>query len=130
MAKKQTKADERMLYCSGPNWEGDGSRDSSACKFNHSQLSTAKRYKCHCCATGLSPSHIHADHTGVRVKRSEAVDAASDKPLSSITEEVANQLPPQPVQDLAIEDSSPPAPPAKKVSTEAKRKKKKRPRRF
>lgn len=48
MAKKE-KQEERVIYCSGPNWEGDGSKSSSTCRFGDSMKTTAALYKCSRC---------------------------------------------------------------------------------
>lgn len=47
MAKRSRKPSkpnpERIIYCSGPEWEGDGSKSASACPFVDSTLTTADR---------------------------------------------------------------------------------------
>lgn len=49
MAKAKINKVERTIYCSGPNWEGDGSKAASACKLEHSMKTLAERYKCSDC---------------------------------------------------------------------------------
>jgi len=63
--RKTSPAAERTVHCSGPEWEGDGSRASSACPFGHSMQTTAARYKCGHCATKTTPDKVLADENGL-----------------------------------------------------------------
>lgn len=58
--------EERTIYCSGPNWDGDGSKESSKCPFDDSMKTTSKRYKCSHCVSKASPSGIHAGPNGIK----------------------------------------------------------------
>lgn len=68
MAKKRQKdvayEKEHLIHCSGPDWEGDGSKASSACPFKRSRVLAATRYKCRYCAAKLAPNDIFANHNG------------------------------------------------------------------
>ena len=62
--KEASREKERLLHCSGPHWEGDGSKAKSTCPFKQSRVLAATRYQCHCCATKLGVNDILADHNG------------------------------------------------------------------
>jgi hypothetical protein len=82
--KSQSKKEERVIYCSGPNWEGDGSKDSSPCKFGESMTTSAERFKCSYCAVGLSPNQIHADKNGIRVKEEVFMPSKNAPDIESV----------------------------------------------
>jgi len=70
MAKRNKKQSDilgirRTVYCSGPNWEGNGSKTSSTCPFHHSMDTMAIRYKCHNCSAKRDPDQILADENGI-----------------------------------------------------------------
>lgn len=67
MAKKRSRKPntEEIIYCSGPEWEGDGSKSTSACPFKDSKLTTAVEYKCGRCSVKLTPDKIYADSGGI-----------------------------------------------------------------
>lgn len=56
---------ERIIYCSGSEWDGDGSKSTSACPFGDSTLTTADRYKCSRCSVKLTPDKVYADSGGI-----------------------------------------------------------------
>lgn len=63
--KKDVARDkEHLVHCSGPDWEGDGSKATSACSLKQSRVLTATRYKCHYCVAKLTRDSIFADHDG------------------------------------------------------------------
>lgn len=66
--KKTTPKTERTIYCSGQNWEGDGSKKTSSCPFGYSIVSTAERYKCSHCTTKQLPRDILS---GLRINTEE-----------------------------------------------------------
>lgn len=48
---------EHVIYCSGPDWIGDGSKATSPCPFAASQMtSTAARFKCSDCTQRRTPA--------------------------------------------------------------------------
>lgn len=55
---------EHLVHCSGPDWEGDGSKATSGCPFKQSLVLTAIRYKCHYCVVKLARDSIFANHDG------------------------------------------------------------------
>lgn len=57
MAKKQTRSEITLLYCSGPNWEGDGSRATSKCPKHHSGEYPCVKYRCPVCSDAYNPIH-------------------------------------------------------------------------
>jgi len=63
--RRQSQSEERTVYCSGPEWEGDGSKSTSACPFGHSMTTTATRYKCAHCAAKTGPGDVFADENGL-----------------------------------------------------------------
>ena len=75
MAK--TAREERTIFCSGPNWEGDGSKETSACKFGESMTTTSERYKCSHCSIRQIPESALADADGI--KKSEPKKALENQ---------------------------------------------------
>lgn len=67
MAKKRSRKPntEKIIYCSGPEWEGDGSKSTSACPFKDSMLTFAVEYKCGRCSVKLTLDKIYANADGV-----------------------------------------------------------------
>lgn len=129
MANKTVK-EERTMYCVGPNWEGDGSKQTSACKFGSFKTGSADRYKCSDCVSGLTPEDVPANAAGAKRLepkkalleenrepsvgeeivdglRELSVNVATGKPLSSeftvrtvVKKDVASELASQPVEDF------------------------------
>ena len=84
MKQAREARQERLIYCSGLNWEGDGSKDS-ACRFGASMKSTVERFKCSHCATGQTPEGIFAGPNGI--KKSDPNYALNKEEQVSQTEE-------------------------------------------
>ena len=71
---------ERLIYCSGPNWEGNGSIESSTCQFGESMKTTTNRYRCSYCSTGQTPEGIYASAAGVKKQESKKALAPKGPP--------------------------------------------------
>lgn len=66
MAKRSSVVDtERLIFCSGPAWIGDGSKETSRCPSNDSRRLSCSRYQCHYCATKSDPAKTLADANGL-----------------------------------------------------------------
>lgn len=78
MAKENKE--ERIFHCSGPKWEGDGSKATSACSFGDS-MTAKNRYKCSHCLTGQTPANIHADADGVKAETAKAPENDASESL-------------------------------------------------
>jgi len=88
--KRKPPRPERTLYCSGPNWDGDGSKQSSECPFNDSMISNAERYKCGHCTERQTPASIHADANGIRHKvnsptKTKETEIIAEEPIKPIS---------------------------------------------
>jgi len=108
MAKRSNNP-ERLIYCSGPSWEGDGSKVSSPCQFGASLTTVANRFKCHYCAVGMTPSDIYADENGVVEKRKELIMSNAPKNDDEQVEEIEPEI------EIKIEPESEPEPPTRSI---------------
>lgn len=88
--------EERTIYCSGPNWDGDGSKESSKCPFDDSMKTTSKRYKCSHCVSKASPSGIHAGPNGIK-KMDPANVLETEVPVQKAREKTPPPNPRRPV---------------------------------
>lgn len=67
MAKRSSSGRdvEQLLFCSGPGWEGDGSKETSRCPSNDSRRLTCSKYQCHYCAMKMDPAKTLANEKGL-----------------------------------------------------------------
>ena len=133
MTKKESKA-ERLMYCSGSNWLGDGSKATSPCMFGQSMITASKRFKCHYCASSQSPDGIYADANGVRkMVPKNALNNESPNPKDSPVESPESsppeppEVPPESAPVVSLSSEVSPAP-EKPKTQKSKAKKRKRPR--
>lgn len=62
--KSHGPSPERLLYCSGAGWGGDGTKATSECPFNASRVLAAERYCCWRCTARVTRAMIYADANG------------------------------------------------------------------
>jgi len=114
---KQERIKERIIYCSGPNWEGDGSKSTSACRFGDSMTTTTNRYKCSHCLAGRTPDEVHASANGIKnndpikaLKEEKTVVTGRGASFAAIREGVvieSSQPPTKPKAEVAEVDLRP-----------------------
>lgn len=94
--------EERVVFCSGPQWEGDGSKATSACKFGDSMKTTTDRYKCSYCSTRQTPENIYADADGI--KKSEPKKALENQVPELTIVETETTVKSTPVESTVVEE--------------------------
>ncbi len=134
MAKKANNP-ERLIFCSGKTWEGDGSKQSSPCQFGESRVTSADRFKCHNCSVGTTPAKVLADENGVTEQRKELIvdEKKAQKKDDDCVSDEERETPPNlkfPVQNDPPAQNDPPDTEektlTKKIKPKNKRKKRRR----
>lgn len=49
---------EQLLYCSGPDWAGDGTKNTSTCPILDNRTVIASRYQCEYCSLKKDPRKV------------------------------------------------------------------------
>lgn len=67
MAKRKSVGpdEEKLLFCAGPEMQGDGTKSTSKCPISDSRKLRAVRYQCHYCSTNTDPNKVIADEKGI-----------------------------------------------------------------